>query len=389
MINGKKKKTKQKILSAGSNTFGCLCHPWEDNSTLPSSIIGLHRSSIISFSTGSFHGAAVNDDGSVFGWGYNEDGQIGFPIKNENELKEIQQTKSFDSDDDCENHDLQVYVKPTQIHGCLDSIQVEKVKCGLDFTLFLSNIGEVYIASKKNGDNSIEKVVFPSSSTKCINIFGNYIPWVLCEDGSIYRIFKYAKNNAKFQLMNDFNNNGDQSDQVKDIVSIREGSVLLITEKGRLFGLGSIVRESTHFIELDLEKNMPRSENDQSHFVKVKQIAGISSHFVILTENGEIYVWGKNDNGQLGIGNKIDQKNPFTFIKVPPFSKYKIVFIAAGSKFSIFVAENGDLWATGCGKDGQTMLGDEHERIKPEKSLVVHNVTSVFCGDSFTFVFIY
>lgn len=96
----KRKKTKQKILSAGSNTFGCLCHPWEDNSTLPSSIIGLHRSSIISFSTGSFHGAAVNDDGSVFGWGYNEDGQIGFPIKNENELKEIQQTKSFDSDDD-------------------------------------------------------------------------------------------------------------------------------------------------------------------------------------------------------------------------------------------------------------------------------------------------
>lgn len=365
MEKRKKKKIKQQILSAGSNTFGCLSHSWEDGSTLPSPIIGLQRLSIKSFSVGSFHCAAVYNDGSIFGWGYNEDSQIGLP--------KIDQT-------------LQIYSHPTQIHNCFDSIQIEKVKCGLNFTLFLDSNGEVYIASKKNERNAIEKLNI-SNDIKCINIFGNYVPWVLCQDGSIYRVFKYAKDYTRFSL--NLNENNNQTDHIKDIISIREGSVLLITEGGKLFGLGSIVRESTFFIEIDLAKNAPQSNNNHDQTIKVKQIAGTSCHFIVLTEDGDVYVWGKNEDGQLGIGNKIDQKDPFVFVKLPQFSQSKIVEVAAGGKFSIFICENGDLWATGNGKDGQTMLGDEHERLIPEKSLVVHNVTSVFCGDSFTYVFIY
>ena len=246
----------------------------------------------------------------------------------------------------------------------------------------MTKMGDVYIASKKNEKDSIEKLNIFNHEFKCINIFGNYVPWILTEDGSIYRIFKYAKDIVKFQLnfSENTSNDNDKSNQVKDIISIREN--------GHLFGLGSIVKESTFFIEIDLEKNAPRLSNNQSNFIKVKQIAGISSHFVILTEDGDVYVWGKNEYGQLGIGNKIDQKDPFTLIKLPQFAQSKIVEIAAGAKYSIFITENGQLWATGSGKDGQTMLGDENERLIPEKSLVARNVSSVFCGDSFTYVFI-
>ena len=80
MEKKKKKKIKHQILSSGSNTFGCLLHSWEDNSSLPSPVVGLQKNLIKSFSAGSFHCAAVFNDGSVYGWGYNEDGQIGLPI---------------------------------------------------------------------------------------------------------------------------------------------------------------------------------------------------------------------------------------------------------------------------------------------------------------------
>ena len=222
----KKKKIKPQILSAGSNSFGCLCQPWDDNSTLPSSVVGLHRNSIKSFSTGSFHCVAARDDGSVFGWGYNEDSQIGFQTKIENKQGEIVEPNDIDSDN-YEFNNLQIYTKPTQITYFSDSVKIVKVKCGLDFTLFLSDTGEVYIASKKNDANSIEKLHLSDSNLKCINIFGNYIPWVLCENGSIYRIFKYAKDITKFQF--NLDELANQPDHTKDIVSIREGSVLLIT----------------------------------------------------------------------------------------------------------------------------------------------------------------
>lgn len=36
----------------------------------------------------------------------------------------------------------------------------------------------------------------------------------------------------------------------------------------------------------------------------VKKIATGKSHVLALTESGRVYAWGKNDKGQLGIGEK-------------------------------------------------------------------------------------
>jgi alpha-tubulin suppressor-like RCC1 family protein len=36
----------------------------------------------------------------------------------------------------------------------------------------------------------------------------------------------------------------------------------------------------------------------------IKKIATGKSHVLALTESGRVYAWGKNDKGQLGIGEK-------------------------------------------------------------------------------------
>ena len=53
-------------------------------------------------------------------------------------------------------------------------------------------------------------------------------------------------------------------------------------------------------------------------------------------ENGFIYCWGLNSNGQLGIGNNRDQNKPFKYLN----DKYKFIFICGGRYHSIGLTGN-------------------------------------------------
>ena len=74
--------------------------------------------------------------------------------------------------------------------------------------------------------------------------------------------------------------------------------------------------------------------------MKIKQICAGAAHSLILTgkfflnfkfsnclENDEIYSFGWNDSGQLGIGNEIDQSTPQL---ISFFKNMKINFISCG-----------------------------------------------------------
>eukprot|EP01091_Cochliopodium_minus_P010647 TRINITY_DN2864_c0_g1_i1.p1 TRINITY_DN2864_c0_g1~~TRINITY_DN2864_c0_g1_i1.p1 ORF type:complete len:277 (+),score=56.00 TRINITY_DN2864_c0_g1_i1:20-850(+) len=106
-------------------------------------------------------------------------------------------------------------------------------------------------------------------------------------------------------------------------------------------------------------------------------------HTMILTET-EVLVMGSNEYGQLGLKNKLLEKkygnhrnvygisNPLTLIKE------KIKEIACGSKHSFFLKENGDLYSFGCNNDGQLGLKSPKVINKPTK--VLKNIIKVSCG---------
>jgi len=47
-----------------------------------------------------------------------------------------------------------------------------------------------------------------------------------------------------------------------------------------------------------------------SETIAIKQVAASSGHTVAIKTNGELWVWGWNDSGQLGLGDTIDRFIP-------------------------------------------------------------------------------
>jgi hypothetical protein len=80
---------------------------------------------------------------------------------------------------------------------------------------------------------------------------------------------------------------------------------------------------------------------------KVEQaIAAGGWHSLALTESGEVYAWGGNGFGQLGLG---DTRNRLTPTQVPGLGRVKA--IAVGLEHSLALTESGEVYAWGqrCG----------------------------------------
>ncbi|MBQ2669153.1 MAG: hypothetical protein IJG06_00045, partial [Clostridia bacterium] len=94
---------------------------------------------------------------------------------------------------------------------------------------------------------------------------------------------------------------------------------------------------------------------------KIKEIAVGANHVVALTRGGRIYTWGLNDKGQLGADPATTAKRAtagLVSIKNGE-NEVKFVSVAAGSKFSAALAEDGSVYTWGAGASGQ--LGDGNQ----------------------------
>jgi alpha-tubulin suppressor-like RCC1 family protein len=87
------------------------------------------------------------------------------------------------------------------------------------------------------------------------------------------------------------------------------------------------------------------------HFAVVKKIAaGVNSQYA-LDEQGNLWAWGQNQYGQLGLGHTRDISTP-TKIEAP----VEFTAIAAGSFFSVAIDKSGEIW--GWGLNTHARLGD-------------------------------
>lgn len=78
-------------------------------------------------------------------------------------------------------------------------------------------------------------------------------------------------------------------------------------------------------------------------------VAG-SNHSVILTMDGEIYTWGRNSEGQLGLGSRKEQKIPSMILTL---NDRHIVEVACGSDFTLVLDTSARLWGWGQNEGGQ------------------------------------
>ncbi|CAN6862955.1 unnamed protein product [Brassica oleracea] len=115
------------------------------------------------------------------------------------------------------------------------------------------------------------------------------------------------------------------------------------------------------------------------HGVRIKQIACGDSHCLAVTMEGEVQSWGRNQNGQLGLGDTEDSLVPR---KIQAFEGIRIKMVAAGAEHTAAVTEDGDLYGWGWGRYGNLGLGDRNDRLVPERvtSTGAEKMSMVACG---------
>eukprot|EP01117_Protostelium_nocturnum_P011166 TRINITY_DN4055_c0_g2_i2.p1 TRINITY_DN4055_c0_g2~~TRINITY_DN4055_c0_g2_i2.p1 ORF type:complete len:958 (+),score=321.19 TRINITY_DN4055_c0_g2_i2:373-3246(+) len=119
----------------------------------------------------------------------------------------------------------------------------------------------------------------------------------------------------------------------------------------------------------------------------VVDIACGDNHTIAVTSQGEVYAWGMNQNGQLGLKDNETRMKPSQIKEV--LSEHKIVSVACGANHSVFLSSRGEVLACGKGKNGQLGIGDSSLMDKKIPILIESlrgiPVVDVVCGSDHTF----
>ena len=95
-----------------------------------------------------------------------------------------------------------------------------------------------------------------------------------------------------------------------------------------------------------------------------KSVRAGASHAIAYKNDGSLWTWGDNMQGQLGLGHTITPISSTT--QVPGFSN--CAFVNAGNMFSVAVKQDGTLWTWGSNYNGQ--LGQCDDKSRPSPALV-------------------
>ncbi|XP_006088287.1 LOW QUALITY PROTEIN: RCC1-like G exchanging factor-like protein [Myotis lucifugus] len=263
---------------------------------------------VLQVSCGRAHSLVLTDSEGVFSMGNNSYGQCGRKVV-ENEI----------------------YSESHKVHRMQDfDGQVVQVTCGQDHSLFLTDKGEVYscgwgadgqtglghynitsVPTKLGGDLAGVKVVQVATYGDCclaVSADGDLFGWGNSEYLQLASVTDSTQVNVPRCLP--FSGVG----KVKQAACGGTGCAVLNGE-GHVFVWGyGILGKGPNLVETALPEMVPPTLFGLTEFnpeVQVSRIRCGLSHFAALTNKGELFVWGKNIRGCLGIGRLEDQYFPW------------------------------------------------------------------------------
>ncbi|TSY13811.1 X-linked retinitis pigmentosa GTPase regulator [Bagarius yarrelli] len=150
----------------------------------------------------------------------------------------------------------------------------------------------------------------------------------------------------------------------------------LITENGKLFMFGS-----NNWGQLGLGEKISVNKPTCVKALKsekVKLVACGRTHTLVYTSCGNLYAAGGNNEGQLGLGDYVERTS---FQLVEFFTKHgPVKMLAAGSNTSAAITQDGKLYVWGDNSEGQIGLGEEEGTSTPRKLDIGKQVTWISCG---------
>ncbi|XP_041975714.1 RCC1-like G exchanging factor-like protein [Aricia agestis] len=265
---------------------------------------------VTGLAAGRAHTLVLTDNEGVFTLGNNAYGQCGRKIKENEEYRGSMLSHNIKR---------------------LDNEKIIDVCCGQDHSLFITESGKVFscgwsadgqtgLGTFKNqeypaqvkGDITSERIVKLASTSDCVlalNENGELFGWGNSEYGQVPMTTKQQQVNMSYALVNFTKGLGK-------IVDIAAGGsfCLICNEQGDAFvwgfgllGLGPNVQHAS------VPKLIPPplfGRNEFNTDTMVKKVACGISHLMAITNQGDLYAWGRNRHGCLGLGHSKDQNFP-------------------------------------------------------------------------------
>uniref|UniRef100_A0A8B9EEK2 HECT-type E3 ubiquitin transferase n=1 Tax=Anser cygnoides TaxID=8845 RepID=A0A8B9EEK2_ANSCY len=121
--------------------------------------------------------------------------------------------------------------------------------------------------------------------------------------------------------------------------------------------------------------------------IPLAQIAAGGAHSIAVSLSGAVYSWGKNDFGQLGLGHTEDKDYP-SYIEA--LEHWKTVFIACGADHTAVLSKDGLVCTFGAGGAGQLGHNSTRNELTPRvvAELWGARVSQVACGRQHTLVYV-
>lgn len=245
-----------------------------------------------------------------------------------------------------------------------DLIQISsaiQVSMGYGYSLILTSGNEIY--EFEHDDNTL-KLINTRELNDTINIIqvsaGFNHGLLLTANGEVYA---YGQNN--YGELGLISNSNDKIDPgliigLPVIVQISAGyhHSLVLTDDGKVYGFGF-----NKFGQLGLGDNDNRSSPVLNHVLNnIIQICAGFNHSLALMNNGQVYGFGNNKHGQVSSGNVEFSNEPLLLCHFNGEKLSNIVELSNGFHHSLFLTNDGNVYAVGYNKYGQLGLCDSIDR---------------------------
>nr|XP_055209649.1 probable E3 ubiquitin-protein ligase HERC4 isoform X8 [Gorilla gorilla gorilla] len=166
-------------------------------------------------------------------------------------------------------------------------------------------------------------------------------------------------------------------------VSCGEAHTLALNDKGQVYAWGLDSDGQLGLVGSEECIRVPRNIKSLSD-IQIVQVACGYYHSLALSKASEVFCWGQNKYGQLGLGTDCKKQTSPQLLK----SLLGIPFmqVAAGGAHSFVLTLSGAIFGWGRNKFGQLGLNDENDRYVPNllKSLRSQKIVYICCGEDHT-----
>ena len=359
------------VYAAGENLFGQLSQGvdgFDVPAPLPIELPEDFSGTIVSVSAGLIHGSFLTDDGDVYMWGFGNSGRLGLGDEEER-------------------------LVATKIEGALDEENVVAINHGNGVSFAITEDGTLYGWGQNNigqlglddGEDRLVPTVIDIDGKPVLAVSsGTGHTLVLAADGTVYG---FGSNRDGQAAPDQLEGPGDPVNSVlspSKIPGLPDNVIKVtadtqtsyaVTEDGKLFGwgensfgqllVGTDNGDGT-FVPTDDKVLLPVELDVPGDVVDVK---GGARWAAALTEDGDVYLWGPNDEGPTGgLDGDPALESDATFFptKLESLDDVNIVEIQTGPNHILARAEDGTVYSFGLNSDGRLGFPSDGTVFEPQ-----------------------